>query len=226
VLFTYRKDLRLGDGRKVQVRFKTPADRKEWRHFVALVPDDSGHAPGTQLDVADLSTDYNKFDDPYMIAVVDGEIVGALFVVPLDPSMGYHMAHTIEFHMDVLPGWRRNGVGTVLLESLVNWARARDDIRKLDAVFLGWNQPVVAMLMALARMDTNPWEERAPPGGHDGRRGVGIAPSTRGIGSVPATPLGYSLNSSHRLANDSTSPSRKDLRCVRRTFATSSWLMT
>jgi len=147
VLFTYRKDLRLGDGRKVQVRFKTPADRKEWRHFVALVPDDSGHAPGTQLDVADLSTDYNKFDDPYMIAVVDGEIVGALFVVPLDPSMGYHMAHTIEFHMDVLPGWRRNGVGTVLLESLVNWARARDDIRKLDAVFLGWNQPVVAMLM-------------------------------------------------------------------------------
>ncbi len=146
VLFTYRKDHRLGDGTKAQVRFKTPADRNAWRRFIALVPDDSGHAPGTQLDVADLSTDYNKYDDPYLIDVVDGEIVGAMFVVPPDPSMGYHMEHTIEFHMDVLPGWRQKGVGTALLESLVNWARARGDIRKLDAAFLGWNRPVVTML--------------------------------------------------------------------------------
>jgi GNAT superfamily N-acetyltransferase len=146
VLFTYRDEHRLRDGRKAQVRFKTPADRKAWRRFVTLVPDDSGHAPGTQLDVADLSTDYHKFDGPYMIAVVDGEIVGATFVVPPDLTMGYHKKHAIEFHMDVLPGWRRNGVGGTLLESLVTWAKAQGDIRKLEAVFLGWNQPVVAML--------------------------------------------------------------------------------
>ncbi len=48
--------------------------------------------------------------------------------------------------MDVLPGWRRKGVGAMLLESLVTWARAQGDIRKLEAAFLGWNQPVVAML--------------------------------------------------------------------------------
>ncbi len=146
VLFTYRNDHRLRDGRKVQVRFKTPADRNAWRRFVALVPDDSGHAPGTQLDVADLSTDYHKFDGPYLIAVVDGEIVGAVFVVPPDLTRGYHREHAIEFHMDVLPGWRRKGVGPALLESLVTWARTQGGIRKLEAVFLGWNQPVVAML--------------------------------------------------------------------------------
>jgi RimJ/RimL family protein N-acetyltransferase len=146
VLFTYREDYSLKDGTNVQIRFKSPADRKAWRHFVALVPDDSGHAPGTQLDVADLLTDYAKFDDPYMIAQVNDEIVGAMFVVPPDLTMGYHREHAIEFHMDVLPGWRHKGVGTALLESLVSWAMAQRDIKRLEAVFLGWNEPVFAML--------------------------------------------------------------------------------
>ena len=55
------------------------------------------------------------------------------------------------------------------------------------------------------------------------------SPSRRREGrdvSAAGDALGYSLNSSHRLAKDSTSPSRKDLRCVRRTLATSSWLFT
>jgi RimJ/RimL family protein N-acetyltransferase len=131
----------------VQIRFKTPADRKAWRRFVALVPDDSGHAPGTQLDVADLSTDYHRYDEPYLIAQVDDEIVGAVFVVPPDLSMGYHREHAIEFHMDVLPGWRGKGIGSALLESIVTWARTQEDVRKLEAVCLGWNQPVFAMLL-------------------------------------------------------------------------------
>ncbi len=81
-----------------------------------------------------------------MIALVGDEIVGAMFVVPPDPTMGYHREHALEFHMDVLPGWRSKGVGSALLESLVTWARAQGDIRKLEAASLGWNQPVVEML--------------------------------------------------------------------------------
>ncbi len=128
------------------VRFKTPADRNAWRRFVALVPDDAGHRPGTQLDVADLTTDYHRYDSPYMVAEVAGEIVGAVFVVPPDPALGYHQDHLLEFHIDVLPGWRRQGVGTALVENLVEWARVKGDVRKLEAACLGWNEPVIAML--------------------------------------------------------------------------------
>jgi GNAT superfamily N-acetyltransferase len=146
VLYSHRKEMQLKDGRPVVVRFKTPADRKAWRRFVALVPDDAGHRPGTQLDVADLSTDYHRFDEPYLVADVEGEIAGAAFLVPGDPVLGYHRDHVLEFHMDVLPGWRRLGVATALVETLVDWAQVKGDVRKLEAACLGWNEPVLALL--------------------------------------------------------------------------------
>jgi RimJ/RimL family protein N-acetyltransferase len=130
----------------MMVRFKTPADRKAWRRFVALVPDEAGHRPGSQLDPADLTTDYHRYDGPYMIAEVEGEIVGAVFIVPPDQVMGYHQDHLMEFHVDVLPGWRRQGIGTALVEGLVEWAHLKGDVRKMEAACLGWNEPVIEML--------------------------------------------------------------------------------
>ncbi len=146
VQYSHRSDHVLKDGRTATVRFKTPADLAAWRRFVALVPDDSGHAPGTRLDVADLATDYHRFDEHYLIAEVEGEIAGAVFVVPPDPSMGYHREHVLEIHMDVLPGWRRLGIGSALLDGLIEWAIGRGDIRKLEAAYLGWNEPVLALV--------------------------------------------------------------------------------
>lgn len=147
VLYSHRSEGSLKDGRPLVVRFKTPADRTAWRRFVALVPDDSGHQKGTQLDLADLTTDYHRYDDPYMVAEVAGEIVGAVFIVPRDPVLGYHQDHVMEFHADVLPGWRRLGVGTALVETLVDWARVKGDVQKLEAACLGWNEPVIAMML-------------------------------------------------------------------------------
>jgi putative acetyltransferase len=146
VLHSHRSDHGLKDGRTATVRFKTPADLAAWRRFVALVPDGAGHATGTQLDLADLSTDYHRYDEHYLVAEVDREIVGALFVVPPEASLGYHREHVVEFHMDVLPGWRRMGVGSALLEALTSWARARGDVRRLEAAVLGWNTPVISLL--------------------------------------------------------------------------------
>lgn len=147
MLHSHKKEMSLKDGRPLVVRFKTPADRRAWRRFVAIVPDDSGHRKGTQLDLADLTTDYHRYDGPYMVAEVAGEIVGAVFIVPPDPVLGYHQDHVMEFHMDVLPGWRRLGVGTALLTNIVEWARGKGDVRKLDAACLGWNEPVIALLL-------------------------------------------------------------------------------
>jgi GNAT superfamily N-acetyltransferase len=146
VLYSYKSSSSLEDGRGLTIRFKNPGDLKAWRRFVTMVPDDSGHAPDTELDVADLSTDYHKFDDPYLVAVVEGEIVGAVFVVPHDSTLGYHRKHAIEFHIDVLPGWRRLGVGSALVGTLMDWARARGDIHKLEAPVLGWNEAMMDML--------------------------------------------------------------------------------
>ena len=149
VPFSYRNVVKLADDRSLLLRFKTPADRDAWRRFVALVPDDSGHRPGTQLDPADLSTDYHRFDGPYLVAEVAGEIVGALFIVSPDPVLGHHQDHVVEFHMDVLPGWRRLGVGSALVRAMEDWARQRGDVRKLEAACLGWNEPVLAMLRTM-----------------------------------------------------------------------------
>jgi GNAT superfamily N-acetyltransferase len=91
-------------------------------------------------------TDYHRYDGPYMVAEVEGEIVGAVFVVPPDQVMGYHRDHVLEFHVDVLPGWRRQGVATILVENLVEWAKVKGDVRKLEAACLGWNGPVISML--------------------------------------------------------------------------------
>ncbi len=146
---SHRSEHALADGRTVVVRFKTPADLRAWRRFVALVPDGAGHQPGTELDLADLSTDYHRFDGPYLVAEVGEEIVGALFVVPPDRMLGYHRDHAVEFHLDVLPGWRRIGVGTALVEGLAQWAREQEGVEKLEAAALGWNEPVLAMLAKL-----------------------------------------------------------------------------
>jgi GNAT superfamily N-acetyltransferase len=146
VLYSHRAEGRLRDGRPLVVRFRTPADVAAWRRFVALVPDGSGHRPGTQLDAADLTTDYHRYDGPYLVAEVAGEIVGAVFVVPPAPVLGHHQDHVLEFHMDVLPGWRRQGVGTALVGSLVDWARVGGEVEKLEAVCLGWNGPFIALL--------------------------------------------------------------------------------
>jgi len=146
VLHSHRSEGLTRDGRPLTVRFKTPADLRAWRRFVALVPDDAGHRPGTQLDLADLTTDYHRYEGPYLVAEVEGEIVGAVFIVPADPVLGYHQDHVMEFHVDVLPGWRGQGVGTALVGSLIEWARVMGDVRKLEAVCLGWNEPVIGML--------------------------------------------------------------------------------
>jgi GNAT superfamily N-acetyltransferase len=149
VLLSHRSTRDLRDGGKVTVRFKTPADLKAWRRFVALVPDGAGHRPGTELAPADLSTDYHRFEGPYLVAEAGDEIVGAVFLVPHDPLLGYHRDHVLEFHMDVLPAWQRRGVGTGLLEALIDWARVGGEVLKLEAPALGWNEPVLALLRRL-----------------------------------------------------------------------------
>jgi len=146
VIYSHRTEGQLRDGRPLVVRFKTPADLTAWRRFVVLVPDGSGHRPGTQLDPEDLMTDYHRYDGPYLVAEVEGEIVGAVFIALGHPVLGYHQDHVLEFHMDVLPGWRGQGVGTALVRALVDWARVMGDVSKLEAAFLGWNGSVVGML--------------------------------------------------------------------------------
>jgi RimJ/RimL family protein N-acetyltransferase len=139
---------------------------------VALVPDGSGHRPGTELDLADLSTDYHRFEGPYMVAEAGEEIVGAAFLVPRDPLMGYHRDHVLEFHMDVLPAWRRRGVGTALVEALVDWARAGGEVRKVEAPVLGWNEPVLALLRKMGFEEEGrarrAWMVRPEGGGEEG----------------------------------------------------------
>lgn len=144
--FQHNSMARLRDGREVTVRFKVPEDLEAWRRFIAIVPDGSGHAPETDLDLGDLGTPYHRHEENYLIAEVGGEIVGAMFLFPHDPDLGYHREHAVEFRIDVLPGWRRQGVGDAMMEGLLSWARQQGDVNRLEAMFLGWNEPARAFL--------------------------------------------------------------------------------
>lgn len=64
-----------------------------------------------------------------LIAVIDNKVTGVL-----DFSSGHRnrIAHTGEFGMSVAKPYRNQGVGSLLLESLFDWAKATNQIEKIN----------------------------------------------------------------------------------------------
>jgi GNAT superfamily N-acetyltransferase len=146
VEFAYRGEGKLRDDRPIVVRFKVPEDLKAWRRYTALVPDDVGHKPGTEFAMADFTTPFSNYDAPFLVAEVGEEIVGAVAMTARDEPHGYHREHVVELHPQVLPGWRRQGVGDALMEGIIEWASAQGSLLRLEAWSLGWNEALTSFL--------------------------------------------------------------------------------
>ncbi len=72
-------------------------------------------------------------DQRLVVAVIDGEVVGAVHLLraPLSPIHSETAVHVA--HLQVLDRWRRRGVGRALIEAAVCWAEEKDTVHVLAA---------------------------------------------------------------------------------------------
>lgn len=65
----------------------------------------------------------------YLVAECDGAIVGHAFLEPLHLKAISHVANlTVAVHQ----GWQGKGIGSLLLKRLIDWAKASENIEKIE----------------------------------------------------------------------------------------------
>jgi RimJ/RimL family protein N-acetyltransferase len=77
-----------------------------------------------------------------LIAELKGCVVGML---GFENSSRKRLAHRGTLHMSVHPQHRRNGIGTALLQSLLEWAQKNPVIEKVKLAVFATNQPALSL---------------------------------------------------------------------------------
>ena len=77
-----------------------------------------------------------------LVAEIEGDLVGVLYC---RASTSRRMAHVCAFAMSVRRQWWGQGVGTSLVQCLVDWARAHPEIRKVTMRALVSNARALAL---------------------------------------------------------------------------------
>jgi RimJ/RimL family protein N-acetyltransferase len=81
-----------------------------------------------------------------LVAKSSGRIVGILF---LESSSRKRLAHTATLHMSVGKDHRSRGVGTILLQSAIDWAKAHPVIEKLGLAVFSSNTRAIGLYRKL-----------------------------------------------------------------------------
>lgn len=66
----------------------------------------------------------------YLVAEADGEIIAAAHCRPPSTRIGYR--HTVSVGISIDRGWRDQGLGTQLMQHLVDWAREAPGIKRIE----------------------------------------------------------------------------------------------
>jgi RimJ/RimL family protein N-acetyltransferase len=77
-----------------------------------------------------------------LIAEADGRIVGN---IDFHIEKRRRLAHAGVFGMSVQPGWRNSGMGSALLESLLQWARSVPEVEKVYLIVRADNPRAIAL---------------------------------------------------------------------------------
>ncbi len=112
-------------------------------NFFESLPPESGWPEKTVLSLSDREPSDFEQADQYVAGFIGDKLAGALSLHP--PVQGnYHRLHNLHFHIDILPAWRRRGIGKALITRMIAYARERNYWR----VYLGtlsWNKPALAL---------------------------------------------------------------------------------
>ncbi len=83
-----------------------------------------------------------RLPDAAVYVVLDDEAIVGRLSVARDPHPASH--HVADLGLMVAAGHRRRGIGRLLLEQSVQWAR-RSGVRKLELHVFPWNAPAIAL---------------------------------------------------------------------------------
>jgi ribosomal protein S18 acetylase RimI-like enzyme len=93
----------------------------------------------------------------YVVAEVDGQIVGHALLDPLALAATRHVTHlTVAVH----PGWQRRGLGRALLEHLLEWARRAPAVEKIELHVRSSNTGAQALYRSVGFTEMGRWRRR------------------------------------------------------------------
>lgn len=78
----------------------------------------------------------------YLVAEQDGVIVGHAFLEPLQLKS---ICHVAQLTIGVHKGWQERGIGTALMQKIIEWARQSQTIEKIELNVRAKNDRAVAL---------------------------------------------------------------------------------
>lgn len=80
----------------------------------------------------------------YLVAEVDGEIVGSVDCTADDSALTRDMTrHCVEIGVSVRRPWRDRGIGTALLQRAIDWARNLGNIGRIELEVFDYNERAI-----------------------------------------------------------------------------------
>lgn len=142
------------DGRPFTLRAADEADVTGWTDLIraldapdalfASEPDERDLDPGRRREI--VRTRRAHPADLLLVAAEGDRVVGYVDVLSFRPR---RMAHAAWLHMGVLLERRQQGIGTALLESVLDWARAHPAIEKVCLGVFASNVAALALYRRL-----------------------------------------------------------------------------
>jgi ribosomal protein S18 acetylase RimI-like enzyme len=133
-------DVTIRDARVEDAALLASAERA-----VAAKPGHLASRPEELLDEAFRAT-IRRADGKYLVAEVDGEVVGHAVLIPMALAATRHIVRlTIVVHA----GHEGQGIGRRLLTSLIEWARAAPRVRKIELNVRSTNARAIGLYRSL-----------------------------------------------------------------------------
>lgn len=99
---------------------------------------------GMELDVVDLSYQlaalYESSNNILLTAILDERIIG---IASVKADHKYRVSHIGEVGISIMKEYWGLGLGSLMLEELIDWAKASGEIRRLELVVQARNQRAV-----------------------------------------------------------------------------------
>lgn len=78
----------------------------------------------------------------FLVAVYEDQLVGHAF---LNPHAVQSLSHVADLNMAVHRGWQSKGIGKMLLESIIQWAKNFSSLEKIGLVVRATNTPALSL---------------------------------------------------------------------------------
>jgi RimJ/RimL family protein N-acetyltransferase len=95
--------------------------------FLSFEPGEFGYSLGEEVEL--IQRCQAAHNDLFILATIDGKIVGVLYFAG---SKRYRMRHSGELGMSVVKDCWGLGVGSLLMDTLIEWARGSNPVTKLN----------------------------------------------------------------------------------------------